>query len=546
MNRFISLIIIFIFISILSFAQKNIEAEVFYKKVPILIGTNKPVIKIKVYNPEINLIELSQISLDISGSVPLRNIKSISVFSSGKGETFKDYVLIGKSSEILFNTTIPIITKINKDASYLWMVVDLDTMTNILGKLKIQCNTISLADGSLLPIKSIEKGNTYRIGNAIRMRYQDNVSVYRIPGITCTNKGTLISVYDNRNKSGGDLQNDIDVGLSISRNGGQTWEPMKVIMDMGEYGGLPNNANGIGDPAILFDNRTNTIWVSAVWQYDHENKNGTGWNGKNGVWMTSQSGFTPERTGQIMMVKSTDDGKTWSKPFNVTKQVKDSTWRLIFQGPGSGICMKNGTLVFAAQYAEYIEDSGNQNNLGKQIMSTIIYSKDHGKTWKSVIGAKLGTNEAQVVELADKSLMLNMRDIKNGTEKGENNGRAVAITKDMGNIWNMHPTTNHILQESDCQGSIIGIDTKVNNKKQRVLLFSNPSTKYGRNTMTVKASFDEGMTWPVANQIMYDEDEGLGYSCLVQIDEKSFGVIYEGMFELYFQKFTLDGILFSK
>ena len=32
---------------------------------------------------------------------------------------------------------------------------------------------------------------------------------------------------------GGDLPGDIDVGMSRSTDGGQTWEKMKNIMDMG-------------------------------------------------------------------------------------------------------------------------------------------------------------------------------------------------------------------------------------------------------------------------------------------------------------------------
>jgi hypothetical protein len=61
-----------------------------------------------------------------------------------------------------------------------------------------------------------------------------------------------------------DLQEDIDVGMNRSTDGGQTWEPMKVIMDMGEWGGRPQIENGIGDPAVLVDRHTNTIWVAAL------------------------------------------------------------------------------------------------------------------------------------------------------------------------------------------------------------------------------------------------------------------------------------------
>ena len=46
-----------------------------------------------------------------------------------------------------------------------------------------------------------------------------------------TKTGTLIAVYDARYKGWGDLPGHIDVGMSRSRDGGRTWEPMKIIMD---------------------------------------------------------------------------------------------------------------------------------------------------------------------------------------------------------------------------------------------------------------------------------------------------------------------------
>src|SRR5690625_5561852 len=85
-----------------------------------------------------------------------------------------------------------------------------------------------------------------------------------------SNGGTLLAVYDIRRDNSGDLQGDIDVGLSRSTDGGETWEPMQVIMDMGEWGGRPQRENGIGDPAILIDRNTGTIWVAALWIQDRK------------------------------------------------------------------------------------------------------------------------------------------------------------------------------------------------------------------------------------------------------------------------------------
>jgi sialidase-1 len=106
---------------------------------------------------------------------------------------------------------------------------------------------------------------------------------------------------------GRDLQEDIDIGLSRSTDGGQTWEPAQVIMDMGEYGGLPQEQNGCSDPGIIVDRESGEIFCFAVWM-----------NGKPGKhqWSDdgSEPGFEIGKAAQFMMVRSGDDGRTWSQP----------------------------------------------------------------------------------------------------------------------------------------------------------------------------------------------------------------------------------------
>ena len=115
-------------------------------------------------------------------------------------------------------------------------------------------------DGSVLNLKP-ESEFAYRPANVVRAAGQDNCDTYRIPGMVTTGEGTLIAVYDNRYNNSKDLQEDINVGMSRSTDGGQTWEPMKVIMDMGEWGGNPERLNGIGDPAAELHSTT-ARWFS--------------------------------------------------------------------------------------------------------------------------------------------------------------------------------------------------------------------------------------------------------------------------------------------
>lgn len=336
----------------------------------------------------------------------------------------------------------------------------------------------------------------YRLAAALRTYGSEGVHSYRIPGMVTTPKGTVLAVYDIRRNSSVDLQGDIDVGLSRSVDGGNTWEPMKVIMDMGQWGGLSEDQNGIGDPAILVDHETGHIWVAALWAHGKPGKM---------IWNSSEPGIAPKETGQLMLVKSEDDGLTWSEPINITEQTKNTDWHLFFNGPGKGITMKDGTLVFSAQFKD-------ENQMPH---STLIYSKDKGKTWHTGTGAKSNTTEAQVVELADGSLMLNMRDNRGGT-------RSISVTEDLGKTWTEHSTSRVDLIEPVCMASIID-----NPFQERMLLFSNPADEKTRMNMTIKVSKDNGQTWPENLQLLLDAGRGWGYSCLTMINEKEVGILYE-------------------
>ena len=232
-------------------------------------------------------------------------------------------------------------------------------------------------------------------------------------------------------------------------------------------------------------------------------------------------------TAQLMMVKSTDDGKTWSEPINITEQVKDPSWYFLLQGPGRGITMSDGTLVFPTQFI----DSTRIPNAG------IMYSKDQGKTWKMHNMARTNTTEAQVVEIEPGVLMLNMRDNRGGS-------RAVSITKDLGKSWTEHASSRKALNEPVCMASLLNVKALDNVLNKDILLFSNPNTVKGRDHITIKASLDKGLTWLPEHQLLLDEDPGWGYSCLTMIDKETIGILYESsVAHMTFQAVKLTDII---
>ena len=363
---------------------------------------------------------------------------------------------------------------------------------DLAGTFSCGINSLTL-DGAKASIEEKGPASGRRFAQALRNHGDDGVDIYRIPGLARMKSGGLIAVYDIRWNTFQDLQADIDIGFQTSKDGGRTWSKMGVAMDMGEYGGLPKDQNGTGDPCVLVDDVTGDIFIFAIWAHGLE--------GSYSIF-TSKDGYDPIDVAQLVMVKSSDEGKTWSKPVSITPLVKKRESSTIFQGPGCGITMSDGTLVVPIQ--EWDKD--------KVPYAGIMYSKDHGATWTVSSYAAGHVCEDQVAEIQPGVLMLNMRN--HGTD---NRARRVSVTSDLGKTWTTH-TSDNVLTEPVCQASLLNAGN--------VLLFANPDSKVTRNMFTIKASDDQGKTWN--RSLLLDEEGGWGYSCMAMIDPETVGILYEG------------------
>lgn len=401
--------------------------------------------------------------------------------------------------------------------NYFWVSLQMKRSTPLTARL-----TASLAgaqlDGREATVSGTGFSTTRRMAVGVRHAGDDGAAAYRIPGLATTNRGTLLAVYDVRHNSSVDLQEDIEIGLSRSTDGGQTWEKMRIPLSFGEHGGLPRAQNGVGDPAILVDHTTGTAWIMAAWTHGMGNAR---------AWNQSKPGMDIEETGQLVLARSDDDGRTWSKPVNITAQVKQPEWHFLLQGPGRGICTTDGTLVFAGQFIA----------ADRTPHACLIYSRDHGRTWSISQPARSNTTEAQVAEVRPGELMLNMRDNRGGS-------RAVCTTTDLGQTWQEHPSSRSALQEPVCMASLLHVRAEDNATGRDLLLFSNPDSPKRRHRITVKLSTDGGLTWPAAQQVLLDEGESWGYSCLTMIDRETVGILYESSTaHILFQAIPLKDLL---
>ena len=506
------------------------DVEVVPLALPALVGVDaSAIVKLRVSTTgTLNPIELTKIAATLVGKSANTNIEQIHPYYTGNNSNFGLNNPLGNERTPQQGSPhkFEFKQRLVEGDNFIWLACTLKAHADIDQTIAAKIDSVTFSNGETTQISGLP--SIQRLGVAVRKSGDDGVHTYRIPGLATTNKGTLIGVYDVRRDRGSDLPGNIDVGLSRSTDGGKSWEPMKVIMDMGDD---PDwNGDGVGDPTVMVDRKTGTIWVAGTWS--HGNRS----------WLGSGPGLEPEETGQWMMTKSDDDGVTWSHPINITKQVKKPEWSFLLQGPGKGITMSDGTLVFPAQY----QDPPNPKNekLNRLPHSTFIYSRNSGETWQAATGAWDDTTESQIIELADGELMLNCR-------YNRASSRVIVTTKDLGKSWQTHAThVNDLIEPRACMASLINVGRELtwreipNKYGNNFLLFSNPNSLRRRNHITIKASRDSGSTWPAETQLLLDEQTGAGYSCLSMIDAGTVGILYEGsQAQMTFQRIKLKEIL---
>lgn len=546
MNLFVKVITIFIAIIIfpcVSLAEKvivNVENPV----IPVLVKKKiNPVIKISLVRTSTFSYEINCVDLDLKGSTDFSDIVCIGMYGVNNEGLLDEKILLGKAEPLKKQFSFKEKIKVDKDTMSFWIAVALKDSISLDHRIQLNCRRINTSVGNLkIPVQKVYP---LRVGVAVRQQGQDGVFSSRIPGLVTTSKGTLLAIFDARYDSSRDLQGNIDIALHRSTDKGKTWHPMQVVLDMGEWGGLPQKYNGVSDACILVDEKSEDIYVAGLWMYGALDDNGKwieGLTQESTYWIHqwrkkgSQPGLGIKETCQFLITKSSDDGLTWGFPDNITSKTKRPEWWLFAPAPGHGITLKDGTLVFPTQGRD---EKGNA-------FSNITYSRDGGRNWITSEPAYYNVTECNAVQLDNGDVMLNMRDNRNRGNK-KVNGRRICTTSDCGKTWIEHPTSRKALIEPTCMGSLHRHDFVMDGEKKSVLLFVNPNDYKTRDKLTLKVSFDNGMTWPEENWIMFDQYRSAGYSSITSVDEGTIGILYESsQAALAFIQIKLSEILKNK
>ncbi|WP_406630219.1 exo-alpha-sialidase [Amycolatopsis sp. WGS_07] len=332
---------------------------------------------------------------------------------------------------------------------------------------------------------------------------------FRIPAIVRSTHGTLLAFAEGRKDNCGDT-GDIDLVLKRSTDGGTTWSPLQVV----NRGGGDTH----GNPVPIVDAKTGRIVLITTYNKGRTDDKGCD--------------VPCPRTPHSQY--STDDGRTWSAPVDISAQAKLPAWDSWYaSGPVHGIQLQRGQHAGRLVFGVNAERSDGTNSV--ENYAGLIYSDDSGSTWHvgavdNYLHPVGGTftqkpSEVSVVELPDGTIYAGGRE-QSGTDIGN---RDYALSRDGGQTFAQRFTTIPDLVTPMVQGSLLRLDRPGGKR----ILFASPADTDRRRWMTIRSSYDDGRTWETAEQGTRVTTDWSGYSDLVQLSgpqdrNAKIGLLYEG------------------
>ena len=217
---------------------------------------------------------------------------------------------------------------------------------------------------------------------------------YRIPALALMQNGDLLALADYR-ICGSDIGfGRVDIHGRISRNGGRAWDKEFILI---EGSGISKSIDcGFGDAAIVADRESNEVLVMVVC-------------GETVYWHETTTRQNPNR---IAVLRSHDNGKTWSQWEEVTESVYglfDRSAHGCIQScfGGSGKILQSRQIKVGTHYRIYAALCARPNG------NRVIYSDDFGRTWQALGGMDalpvVNGDEPKCEELPDGQVIISSR-----------------------------------------------------------------------------------------------------------------------------------------
>lgn len=504
--------------STLGFSQTQEILNVALTQDTRLVGrgnSNEVLLKVTITGSGQNsTYDLQTMRVSFAECSSLSDLDELRIYSTGNvnnfdSRTLQGATLIGRSTTHSTEIECQLNGQIISGNNYLWITVDVADDA-------VEGHVI---DASLLSISTL--GQTFQVtqpspagareiilARTTLYRPGDYNSLkYRIPAVITAKNGDIVAVTDKRKYNDSDLPEDIDIVCNVSSDGGHSWsEPYTIALGTGYN-------HGFGDCALAHSNDEHGLIAVFV--------------GGHGLWAS-----TPTQPIRSYMSKSTDNGRTWSTPVDITDFIfgancivpEHRSWRASFFGSGNGLRTSTGRIMFVAAIRETTAQSLN---------NYVLYSDDNGSTWHLSERASIAGDEAKVTELADGRILMSIR---------HNGYRWYNISSDGGITWQNSTSTWYDLRTPACNGDIIRYTSEAQGHSRNRLLHSLP---YGtqREKVTVYISYDEGETWPISRCIVPFSS---AYSSLCILADGTIGLYVEEEYvagqgyEMVFYNFSLE------
>lgn len=364
-----------------------------------------------------------------------------------------------------------------------------------LGTVHILLGALVVAIVSRSGVAEVTKVPVFKSGD-------DGYHSYRIPVIVRAKNGDLLAMAEGRKNDRND-HGDIDIVLKRSADNGKSWGRMDVVQDETAD---PTGRIWIGNPTPVVD----------LLDAEHPGR----------IWLV----FT--RSNERMFVISSDDhGKTWSERREITPAAGKKDWHWYAAGPVHAIQLVRGPhagrLVIPCDH-RYGTTDKTKDAWG----SHLVYSDDHGKTWK--LGAAdthlaadpIHPNECVAVELVDSRVYVNSRQHQ-GSEPAK---RVIAFSSDGGESFDAPFAPEPQIISPIVQNSQIRFAAKDQGDEDNLLIHCGPGDSKARRDLTMLTSRDEAITWGQKTVI---HKGPAAYCDLAKLGGDAVGVLYEAGDPLY-------------
>lgn len=301
---------------------------------------------------------------------------------------------------------------------------------------------------------------------------------YRIPGVVVTNAGTILCYCEARTSLRDDWDK-IDIILSRSDDDGSTWTRHTLCLPE-SLGGTQRDT--LNNPTLIVDGEL----IHLIF---HQNY------------------------ARAFYCQSTDDGKTWSLPVEITDAFREFPyeWNVCATGPGHGLRAQNGRLIAPIWVANgEFEDPQGLRRAHEPSIAGAIYSDDRGATWHAaaLVENLPDANETTLAQRSDGSILYNFRTRFKGLR------RTLGISPDgvsgFSRVWicdalpdpmcfgGMTNLSDGAIAFVNCSVGVPDTSTidQFVGEDGRTARINLSRPEYGSRTdVTVKVSRDDGETW---------------------------------------------------